>query len=204
MRQRDASRHHRLVPAAAACPTNDRVKAAEIFTEHPRAGEGHLRASTSRSRRRRTVRRPARRSTSASRAPTTTTSSPAVGKLRDYVENELGDTVDVEDGRPAPGIDWEITIDRVEAAKYGIGVRELSPYVQLVTSGVKLGSYRPDDATDELDIRVRLPQDERTLRYRSTRSASSRRRAWSRSRTSSSARRCPRSPTSAAATASTR
>ena len=58
---------------------------------------------------------------------------------------------------------WEVTIDRVEAAKYGIGVRELAPYVQLVTSGVKLGSYRPDDATDELDIRVRLPREERTF-----------------------------------------
>ncbi|HEY0854250.1 MAG TPA: efflux RND transporter permease subunit [Devosia sp.] len=88
---------------------------------------------------------------------------PAVTKLRDYVENELGQTIDVEDGRPSPGIDWEVTIDRVEAAKYGIGVRELSPYVQLVTSGVKLGTYRPDDATDELDIRVRLPLEERTF-----------------------------------------
>ncbi len=89
--------------------------------------------------------------------------APAVAKLRDYVENELGDTIDVEDGRPSPGIDWEVTIDRVEAAKYGIGVRELSPYVQLVTSGVKLGSYRPDDGGDELDIRVRLPKQERTF-----------------------------------------
>jgi multidrug efflux pump len=88
---------------------------------------------------------------------------PAVAKLRDYIENELGDTVDVEDGRPSPGIDWQVTINRVEAAKYGIGVRELSPYVQLVTSGVKLGSYRPDDASDELDIKVRLPQEERTF-----------------------------------------
>jgi multidrug efflux pump len=88
---------------------------------------------------------------------------PAVARIRDYVENELGDTIDVEDGRPAPGIDWQVTVDRVEAAKYGIGVRELAPYVQLVTSGVKLGSYRPDDANDELDIRVRLPQDERTF-----------------------------------------
>jgi multidrug efflux pump len=88
---------------------------------------------------------------------------PAVTKLRDFVENELGDTVDVEDGRPSPGIDWQVTVDRVEAAKYGIGVRELAPYVQLVTSGVKLGTYRPDDATDELDIRVRLPQSERTF-----------------------------------------
>jgi multidrug efflux pump len=88
---------------------------------------------------------------------------PAVEKIRNYVEHELGDTVDVEDGRPSPGIDWQVTVDRVEAAKYGIGVRELAPYVQLVTSGVKLGSYRPDDANDELDIRVRLPQDERTF-----------------------------------------
>ena len=52
--------------------------------------------------------------------------------------------LDVEDGRPSPGIDWQITIDRVLAAKYGIGVRELSPYVQLVTSGVKIGTYRPE------------------------------------------------------------
>jgi len=88
---------------------------------------------------------------------------PAVAKLRDYVENELGDTIDVEDGRPSPGIDWQVTIDREAAAKFGIGVRELSPYIQLVTSGVKLGSYRPEDGTDELDIRVRLPREERTF-----------------------------------------
>lgn len=88
---------------------------------------------------------------------------PVVASLRNFIENELGDTVDVEDGRPSPGIDWQVTIDRVAAAKYGIGVRELSPYVQLVTSGVKLGSYRPDDADDELDIRVRLPVEERSF-----------------------------------------
>ena len=54
-------------------------------------------------------------------------------------------------------------IDRVEAARYGIGVRELAPYVQLVTSGVELGTYRDSETGDELDIKIRLPQDERTL-----------------------------------------
>ncbi|RYE11449.1 MAG: efflux RND transporter permease subunit [Hyphomicrobiales bacterium] len=88
---------------------------------------------------------------------------PIVERLRDFVQNDLGNTVDVEDGRPPTGIDWQISIDRVAAAKYGIGVRELSPYVQLVTGGVRIGSYRPDDATDELDIRVRLPDSERTF-----------------------------------------
>ncbi|MBN9316345.1 MAG: efflux RND transporter permease subunit [Devosia sp.] len=89
--------------------------------------------------------------------------TPVVAKLRNYIQNDLGDTIDVEDGRPSPGIDWEVTIDREAAAKYGIGVRELSPYVQLVTSGVKLGSYRPDDADGELDIKVRLPLAERSF-----------------------------------------
>jgi multidrug efflux pump len=89
--------------------------------------------------------------------------APVVGKLRDYVQNQLGDAIDVEDGRPSPGIDWQVTIDRVAAAKYGIGVRELSPYVQLVTSGVKIGSVRPDDLDDEIDVRVRLPKDERSF-----------------------------------------
>ncbi|MEQ1771503.1 MAG: efflux RND transporter permease subunit [Devosia sp.] len=89
--------------------------------------------------------------------------APVVAKLRNYVENDVSDTIDVEDGRPSPGIDWQVNIDRVAAAKYGIGVRELSPYVQLVTSGVRIGTYRPDDSTDELDIRVRLPLEERTF-----------------------------------------
>ena len=89
--------------------------------------------------------------------------APAIAKLGDYIQNQLGDTTDYEDGRPSPGIDWQVTIDRVEAAKYGIGVRELSPYVQLVTQGVKLGTYRPSDVTDELDIRARLPESERSF-----------------------------------------
>jgi len=35
--------------------------------------------------------------------------------------------------------------------------------IQLVTNGVLLGKYRPDDSEDELDIRVRLPREQRSL-----------------------------------------
>lgn len=89
--------------------------------------------------------------------------APAVAKLRAYLEDELGDTLEIEDSRPAPGIDWKVEFDRTEAAKYGLGVRDLGPYVQLVTTGVKLGSYRPDDSADELDIQARLPKDQRSF-----------------------------------------
>jgi multidrug efflux pump len=35
--------------------------------------------------------------------------------------------------------------------------------VQLVTNGIKIGEYRPDDSDDEIDIRVRYPEDSRSL-----------------------------------------
>jgi multidrug efflux pump len=87
---------------------------------------------------------------------------PVVTAIRNHIET-WPEAVDIEDGRPSPGIDWQITIDRAEAGKYGIGVRELAPYVQLITSGVKLGTYRDAQTGDELDIRVRLPKEERTF-----------------------------------------
>ncbi len=89
--------------------------------------------------------------------------APLVAKIRAYIENELGDVIDVEDSRPLAGIDWEIDVDRDMAARFGIGIRDLSPYVQLVTTGVNIGTYRPDDAIDELDIIVRLPKEERSF-----------------------------------------
>lgn len=87
---------------------------------------------------------------------------PVVTAIRDHLAS-WPEVVDLEDGRPSPGIDWQITIDRNEAGKYGIGVRELAPYVQLVTSGVNLGTYRDAETGKELDIKVRLPEDERTF-----------------------------------------
>jgi len=88
---------------------------------------------------------------------------PVAKRIREYIEFEIDGTVDAEDARPSPGIDWVLEIDRVEAAKFGLGIRELGPYVQLVTDGVKLGTYLPSESPDELDILVRLPADERSF-----------------------------------------
>ncbi len=89
--------------------------------------------------------------------------APSVARLRGFIENDLGGAIDIEDGRPAPGIEWKLAFDRSEASKYGVSIRDLGPYVQLVTDGVRIGSYRPEDSTDELDIIVRLPVDQRSL-----------------------------------------
>ncbi len=71
--------------------------------------------------------------------------------------------VNIEDSRPLPGIDWEIRVDRAQAAKFGADVNLIGLAVRLATTGFKLGEYRPDDSDDEVDIRVRYPSALRTI-----------------------------------------
>ena len=71
--------------------------------------------------------------------------------------------VDIDDTRPLPGIDWEITVDRAMAGRYGADVATVGPMVQLVTRGALVGTFRPDDSDDELEIRMRFPQEDRLL-----------------------------------------
>jgi len=71
--------------------------------------------------------------------------------------------VDVQDSRPVPGIEWELDVDRGEAAKYGLDVTAVGDVIQLVTRGLKFGDYRPDDADDEIDIVARFPSEIRNI-----------------------------------------
>ncbi|MFP4125058.1 MAG: efflux RND transporter permease subunit [Alphaproteobacteria bacterium] len=75
----------------------------------------------------------------------------------------LDGLVNISDSRPVPGIEWEIDVDRTQASRYGADVATVGPLVQLVTNGVKVGTYRPDDTDDEIDIRARYPQTDRGL-----------------------------------------
>jgi len=71
--------------------------------------------------------------------------------------------VDAQDSRPVPGIEWELDVDRSEAAKYGLDVTAVGDVIQLVTRGLKFGDYRPDDADDEIDIVARFPSEVRNI-----------------------------------------
>ncbi len=70
---------------------------------------------------------------------------------------------DIDDGLPPPGVDWELKVDRTKAAQYGLGPGSVGTVVQLVTNGLKLTDYRPAGVDDAVDIRLRLPEDRRTL-----------------------------------------
>lgn len=88
--------------------------------------------------------------------------SNAVERVRAHLE-ESDSIVNIEDSRPLPGIEWQIKVDRAEAARFGADVSLVGAMVQLVTNGIKIGEYRPDDSDDEIDIRVRYPAASRNL-----------------------------------------
>ncbi|MFN4202557.1 MAG: efflux RND transporter permease subunit [Tabrizicola sp.] len=76
---------------------------------------------------------------------------------------QVPDVIDISNGLPPPGIDWELKVDRAAASRYGIAPSTVGAMVQLVTGGLKLSDYRPAGADDAVDIVLRLPADQRTI-----------------------------------------
>ena len=71
--------------------------------------------------------------------------------------------IDIEDNLPLPGIDWQIDVDVEKAGRYGADVATVGGMVQLVTRGILLDTMRVDSSDEEIDIRVRLPEEDRVL-----------------------------------------
>ena len=75
----------------------------------------------------------------------------------------IADVTDIDNGLPLPGVDWELQINRGEAARYGASPSSLGSVVQLVTTGLRLSDFRPAGSDDAVDIVLRLPEDQRTI-----------------------------------------
>ena len=85
------------------------------------------------------------------------------GRIREFMENEMTGLIDIDDTAPLPGIEWEINVDRAQAAMLGASMSEIGAAVQLLTNGIFMGDYRPDDSEEEVDIRVRYPVEYRGI-----------------------------------------
>ena len=96
----------------------------------------------------------------------TSSNNTELAKVTEKLSNKLK-TMDgvseVDDTRSLPGIEWVIKVDRELAGKYGVDVSIIGAIVQLVTNGILVDKYRPDDSEDEVDIRVRFPKEYRQL-----------------------------------------
>ncbi len=82
--------------------------------------------------------------------------------MRTHLEKSPG-IRDIEDSISPPGIEWQLNVDREEAYKYNVSINTIGNYVRLLTNGITLSSYRPNDSNDELDIVMRLPKSLRSV-----------------------------------------
>ena len=88
--------------------------------------------------------------------------APEVEKFLQAME-KIGGFTNIEDDRSKPRIVWEYVVDRVKAGRNNVAVSDVGQILKLVTNGVKVNEYRPDDSDDEIDIIVRFPEQYRNL-----------------------------------------
>lgn len=86
----------------------------------------------------------------------------AVAAIRAAMQVQ-GAFTDISDTSPLPGVEWSVIVDRANAARFGADVTLLAQTIQLLTRGVTVAEYRPDDAQDPIDIRVRFAADYRSV-----------------------------------------
>ncbi|MBT3331986.1 MAG: efflux RND transporter permease subunit [Rhodospirillaceae bacterium] len=87
---------------------------------------------------------------------------PLVARFREKLE-AIDGLLDVEDSRALPGIEWQVKVDRAQAGRFNADILTVGKVVQLVTNGIKVGEYRPDDADEEVEIRIRFPDQYRNI-----------------------------------------
>ena len=84
-------------------------------------------------------------------------------RLADAQFQQSPGLINIENTLPLPGIDWELDVDVEKAGRYGTDVMTVGGMVQLVTTGLLLDTMRVDSSDEEIEIRVRLPEDDRVL-----------------------------------------
>ena len=82
-------------------------------------------------------------------------------ELKRWIAGNVAGTRDLQDTLPLAGIEWEIDVDRARAAMLGVNVSDVGNMIQMITGGIILGKFRPDDADEEIEIRLRYPERDR-------------------------------------------
>lgn len=89
--------------------------------------------------------------------------APIVEAVKGHIIEEISGLRNLEDTLPLPGFEWQLDVDRAKAALFGVDVTTVGLAAQLITDGAKLGEYRPNDADEPLDIRLRFARDSRSV-----------------------------------------
>ena len=83
--------------------------------------------------------------------------------MSQYMQSRDDLYIDVENTLPLPGIEWNLSVDREAAGRFQTDIITVGNVIQLVTNGILIGHYRPDDSDDEIEIRARYPYGARSF-----------------------------------------
>ena len=87
----------------------------------------------------------------------------AVTLIENYMRTGMVGLNNIFSSKAYPSVEWSVEVDKQKAAQLGVSVSDVGALVQMLTSGFKVGEYRPDDAKDEVEIRARFPDSDRTI-----------------------------------------
>ncbi|MFL2700691.1 MAG: efflux RND transporter permease subunit [Gammaproteobacteria bacterium] len=87
----------------------------------------------------------------------------AVSIIENYMRNDIKGLINIFSSKAYPSVEWSVEVDKQKAAQLGVSVSDVGALVQMLTNGFKVGEYRPDDAKDEVEIRARFPESDRTI-----------------------------------------
>ena len=80
-----------------------------------------------------------------------------------YIRNNINGLKNITSSKSYPSVEWSVEVDKQKAAQLGVSVADVGALVQMLTNGFKVGEYRPDDSRDEVEIRARFPESDRTI-----------------------------------------
>lgn len=86
----------------------------------------------------------------------------AVSQLQELMK-AADDFTNISSNVATPKPQIQIDVDREKAAQYGVNVAELGSLARLLTDGVLVGTYLPEGAQEQVDIRIRYPWSERSM-----------------------------------------
>lgn len=72
--------------------------------------------------------------------------------------------INIQDSRSAPEIEWNMSVDKSKATSSEVSVATIGDFIKMVTNGVLIGKYRPNNTDEEIDIVLRFPRKDRNMK----------------------------------------
>ncbi len=83
-------------------------------------------------------------------------------KLIKHME-QIGGYKDITTNASLPGIEWDVVLNKELASLYNLNPSDIGSSLSLITDGYKVSTFHPEYTDDEVDIMLKLPEEQRKI-----------------------------------------